>query len=280
MTREIKMIALDLDGTLLDDQKCLSQRNEAALKACAERGIEIVPCTGRNWNGVPDCVRQLPGVHYAITANGAVVEDVRNHKVIAETKLSNALACDILEMAKQFQTVMYDVYIGGQGYGQRNFLEQIETSGLPAFFQKMVLSNRRSVPDIIEEVRRQGIPCEKVNYMFRDPEARLCARNALLLREDVEVSSSYDFNLEINAAGATKGDAIIRLAGYLGIPKEQTMGFGDGENDRTMMKMAGIGVCMANGAETVRQMADYITVTNNEDGVAQAIEKLIFDRRR
>lgn len=85
------------------------------------------------------------------------------------------------------------------------------------------------------------------------------------------MSSSIPNNLEINAAGADKGGALIRLAARLGIPREATMSFGDGENDLSMIRMAGIGVAMANGEESVKEAADYITETNNEAGVAKAI---------
>lgn len=91
------------------------------------------------------------------------------------------------------------------------------------------------------------------------------------------VSSSLDNNLEINAPGATKGEAILRLAGHLGLCREQTMGFGDGENDMTMIRTAGIGVAMGNAVEALKAEADYVTVTNDEDGVADAIEKLVLN---
>ena len=99
MRREIRLIALDLDGTLLDSQKRLSARNEKALKECIARGIYIVPCTGRIWGGVPEFLRTLPGIRYAITTNGAIVEDVAEHKILDERKLGCAQAIDILEMA-------------------------------------------------------------------------------------------------------------------------------------------------------------------------------------
>ncbi|MCD8084203.1 MAG: Cof-type HAD-IIB family hydrolase [Clostridiales bacterium] len=278
MMSEIRLIALDLDGTLLDEEKRLSPRNEAALRKCAERGILLAPCTGRNWMGVPEFVRCLPGVDYAITVNGAVIEDVKHHQVLEETKLANRQALQLLELAKNSGAIMYDVYMGGRGYGEKRFLDNIEASGLPPFFQKLVLDTRKPVPDVTEEVRRQGIPVEKVNFMFRDMEERRRVKEMLVARGDVEVSASYEFNLEINAPGATKGEALVRLADRLGIQRCQTMGFGDGENDLTMMELAGIGVCMANGMETVKKKADYITATNQEDGVALAIEKLVLNR--
>ena len=125
--------------------------------------------------------------------------------------------------------------------------------------------------------RMLNLPVEKINYFFGDQQERARARRALQERGDVIVSSSLDNNLEINAPGATKGEAILRLAGHLGLRQEQTMGFGDGENDMTMIRTAGIGVAMGNAVEALKAESDYVTVTNDEDGVADAIEKLVLN---
>lgn len=274
---EIKLIALDLDGTLLDSRKRLSYKNEKALERCISEGIHIVPCTGRIWGGVPEFIRNFPGIRYAITTNGAVVEDILEQKVLSEQKLSCETALKILELARTFDT-MYDAYVDGVGLGEARFINHMERFGLPAELQKLVRSTRKVVPDTIAEVQRLNRPVEKINYFFGDPQERLRARAALLERDDVVVSSSFTYNLEINAPGATKGVALLRLAEHLGLAPEQTMGFGDGENDISMMRMAGVGVAMGNGMESVKAEADYITVTNDEDGVAAAMEKLLWNR--
>ena len=111
MKTDIRLIALDLDGTLLDSQKRLSARNEKVLRECIACGIYVVPCTGRIWSGVPGFLRTLPGIQYAITTNGAIVEDVEKHKILDERKLSCAQAIEILELAEKFHT-MYDAYVG------------------------------------------------------------------------------------------------------------------------------------------------------------------------
>lgn len=272
----IKLIALDLDGTLLDSQKRLSQRNEEVLKECIRRGIEIVPCTGRIWNGVPEFIRNIPGIHYAITINGAVVEDVVNHKCLYERKISIRNAVEILEMAKNYET-MYDAYVGGQGYGEARFLDDMERYGVNPGIRDMVRKTRIAVPDVAETIKELGMPVEKINYFFSDMQERSRARAALEARGDVVISSSFPTNLEINMIGATKGDGIRCLAEYLGLKPEETMGFGDGENDLTMMQMAGIGVAMGNGEEVVKAAADYVTDTNDADGVALAIEKFALN---
>jgi len=276
MRKEIKLIALDLDGTLLTTQKMLTDRNRGALQKCAEQGIEIVPCTGRIWKGVPEVVKNLPGVHYAITVNGAMVEDVRTCRTLDERKMNVQTALDILNMAGQFQT-MYDAYVDGLGYGEARFMEHMDAYGIPETLQTMILSTRIPVQDLISKIQAMARPVDKINYFFSDAAERLRAKQALELRHDVIVTSSFPENLEINGPGATKGEAIVRLADYLGIPREQTMGFGDGENDMTMMTMSGVGVAMGNAVDILKKHADYVTVTNDEDGVAAALEHFLWE---
>ena len=85
--KKIRLIALDLDGTLLDDKKSLTKRNREALLECMKQGIEVVPCTGRIWPGIPEFSRNLPGIQYAITVNGGMIENVARHQVLDERKL-------------------------------------------------------------------------------------------------------------------------------------------------------------------------------------------------
>ena len=112
--------------------------------------------------------------------------------------------------------------------------------------------------------------------VFRDQDARERMRERLGQMPELLVSSSLSCNLEINAAGADKGGALIRLADFLGIARESTMAFGDGENDLSMIRQAGLGVAMANGVPAVKEAAEYVTLSNEEAGVAAAIRRFVL----
>lgn len=271
----IKLIALDLDGTLLDSKKRLSPANEAALKKCISMGINIVPATGRMIFGIPEFIREIPGVRYAITANGGRVVDMLEDVEISSALLPMDLAVEILEFAKTTKAA-YDPYLNGKGAMEARFLNHLEDYGLEAGIHEMVLKTRDVVSDSIEYVKQWNKPVEKINMFFGDMEERTRVKGILEQRPELVVSSSLYNNLEINAAGATKGNGLLNLAAYLGIPIQQTMAFGDGGNDLTMIQKAGIGVVMENGDENLKQYADYITVSNDEDGVANAIKKLVL----
>lgn len=274
--KTIGIIALDLDGTLLDSQKRLSQRNREILERCARMGIHIVPATGRAVDGLTESVRGLPGVDYAITTNGGTVADLAGGGSLKRCTLTNTKALEILEIVKRYRA-MYDPYIDGRGITQPEFIEHMEDYGLSRVIQSMVLSTRDVVPNIVNYVRASRKDVEKVNVYLADVKDADLLRKDLGAVDDIVISSSLYNNLEINAVGATKGNALMWLADYLGIDRSATMAFGDGENDISMLQAAGTGVAMGNGLETVKAAADEITLTNDEDGVAAAIERLIFN---
>lgn len=273
----IKLIATDLDGTFVDDRKNMIDENIQALAACAERGIQIVPATGRTIIGIPDELKNLPGVRYAITVNGAVVVDLKTEEVISSCLLKAETAVKIMELVRDCEDdIMYDAYVGGIGYTRQSFWDNLAHYVPNQGIHDLVRKTRKPVPDNIEYIRENCEYVDKINLFFVKEEARVRMRNVLADIPGILVSSSLSNNLEINAAGADKGNALIRLAAHLGIRQEETMAFGDGENDISMIRMAGFGVAMENAEECVKAVADHITVTNNEAGVAAAIRKFVL----
>lgn len=271
----IKLIALDLDGTLLNSKKQITEGNLRALKRCIEQGILIVPCTGRTVDGIPEAVRSIPGIRYGITTNGAVIEDMEQNQVIDSNLLSWELALELLQFVDPYP-VMYDPYIERRGITEAKFLNHLTDYGLSPVLQDLVINTRDLHSNIIDYVKKNQKPVEKINLFFGDMQLRQRLRTILEKRSDILVTSSIPNNLEINALDATKGDALLRLASHLGLKVDQTMAVGDGENDLSMIQKAGVGVAMKNGIDELKKIADYITGTNEEDGVASAICKLAF----
>lgn len=273
--KPIKIIALDLDGTLLSSEKKLSEKNRQALTDCAARGIHIVPTTGRAAAGVPAQVLSLPGVRYAITTNGGAVADLQTGAVLERQTISNSQALSLLRMADRYD-VMYDPYIEGRGITEPRFINHMERYHLTPVLQEMVRATRDVKPNILEYVERCGKQVEKINVFAADLKDREALRRELSGEPGIVITSSMYHNLEINAESATKGRALMWLADYLGIGRGATMAFGDGENDVSMIQAAGLGVAMENGVEAARQAAGYITASNDADGVAAAIERFIL----
>ena len=268
---DIRIIALDLDGTLLDSDKNLSEANRAALAAAAAKGILVVPTTGRFFGMMPPAVRDLPFVRYAITVNGAQVYDRETDTAIVREELPLAQALEIMRFLDGFD-VIYDCYQDNWGRMTQAMQEKAEEYAQCPHYVKMIREFRKPYPDLKEYLAEQGRDVQKIMLFARDP----AVRDRILADiqthfDDLAVSTSTFNNLEINVATAHKGRAIERFAAHFGWTLANCMAFGDGLNDLSMVKMAGTGVAMANAAPEVRAAADYVTLSNDEDGVAAAL---------
>ncbi|WP_251493393.1 Cof-type HAD-IIB family hydrolase [Otoolea muris] len=268
----IKLIALDLDGTLLTTDKRITARTRAAIEECEKRGIEIVPATGRAMRAVPAEILELPGVRYGIFTNGASVWDIREEKSIAAQYIDWQTALKAIEILERYP-MLYDLYIEGRGICEAQFLERLEEFGVPPENCRIIRSSRQPVPNLIAYLKEFHPPVQKINLIFREKAVKAEVRRELSQIDALSVTSSLPWNLEVNAQGATKGGGLERLRAHLNISREETMAFGDGENDLPMLQAAGLGIAMENGADFLKKQADIITLTNDRDGVAAAIEQ-------
>lgn len=276
MPEPIRIIAFDLDGTLLDTNKELSRENLAAMERAAAAGIELVPTTGRFFDAMPAPVRELPFLHYAITINGATVADLRSGETIYRAEMPWRLAVDIM---KELDTlpVVYDCYMGNRAYMTAALKEKIDATVASPHYRRMLRDLRISVPDLKEYLTGQKQDVQKIQFFSPDDALRRRLLRELPLRyAGVYASTSVPDNVEINEVHANKGEALMVLAGYLGVPRAATMAFGDGLNDLSMIQDAGIGVAMANGCEDVKKLADWIAPSCDESGVARGINKFCF----
>ena len=279
--RDIRIIALDLDGTLLDSQKRLSRGNVEALEYAAAKGVHIVPTTGRFFGMMPEAVRELPFVRYAITVNGAQVYDRERDEAIVREEIPLARAVEIMEMLDGFD-VIYDCYRNNWGWMSAALQNKAQGYATDEHYLKMVREFRRPVADLkrhLLDTAAEG-DVQKVMLFSRndDPEKKelqAVGKEMASRFPEIKVTSSTWNDLEFNNPSAHKGSSLARFAEHLGCGIENCMSLGDGLNDLTMIKAAGIGVAMENAVAEVKASADYITGTNDEDGVAKAIYKFV-----
>ena len=273
MKKDIRIIALDLDGTLLNSDKELTERNYRALAAAAAKGIEIVPTTGRFYDAMPAVIRELPFVNYAITINGAQVANVRTGEVLYRAEIPWQQAVEIMTFLDTLP-VVYDCFMDNAAWMTAALQEKIDDYTDDVHYRKMVRQLRAPVPELKAFITDLGHDVQKSQFFTMD-----AALRARMLRElpqmfpGIVTSSALKHNVEINQVRANKGEAVLALAAHLGYGAEHVMTFGDGLNDISMIEAAGTGVVMANGFDEVKACADYITDDCDHDGVAAAIEK-------
>ena len=270
--KEIRLIGLDLDGTTLTSQKELTPHTKEVLEACIRQGIEVLPATGRVWSGIPKYMTDIEGVRYIISSNGASVVELSTGKAVYTNGIAWERALEIFDILEGYDT-FYDVYAMGNGWCEGRFLDHLEKYKIEPLIEQLVRRSRTRVDDLRRWLREHQAPVEKINMFFSDIEKRQRVYEELSNIPDLAVTCSLANNLEINHCTCNKGDALLNLGKILGIPMEQIMACGDGNNDLEMVRQAGVGVAMENGEAIVKEAADFVTKTNDEEGVAFAIEK-------
>lgn len=268
---QYKMIALDLDGTLTNSRKEVSERNKLALKNAADRGVHIVLASGRPLVGILPVaemvdLKTLGG--YMLAYNGAHIVDATTGETILQTTLPEEYYDDIISYGRKFDDVTILTYnhTGAITLDDTNAYAKLEANINKVPLQKV--TDLRAALD--------GPVCKF-----------LCVGNYEHLRsiqtslketygDQLNVFFSETYFLEIVPNGIDKAASLGKLLEKLGLTREQLIACGDGLNDITMIDFAGLGVAMDNAQEALRSRADFITDTNDADGVAEVIEKFVL----
>lgn len=270
----VKLIALDMDGTLLrDDHATISERNRNAMKEAIRRGIWVVPASGRTRSMLPPVLTSMEGIRYVLTSNGAVVVDLKENRELYANRIATATVQRLLPLLASYQ-VIPQVYLRGSMLVDRDSVKWLLEQPLAEGVRNLAASNLNPVDSLEKAVSNGGVEKITINYipahlyqsLWQDIEAIA----------DVVPVSSIQGNIEINSKTANKGDGLIHLCRAIDVPLDQTMAVGDAGNDVEMLQAAGVSVAMGNAFEAARAAARYVTATNEEDGVALAIERYAF----
>ena len=293
----IRLVALDLDGTLLNREGHVTPRTRAALQAAVDKGVYIVPATGRPLASLPPEVAQLPGIRYVITCNGAAVWDLGTDPVGAVySRYSNAKehrtstpVCLLhslmpVETAREAFAVCEschaDLRIFSDGYActdARSIALAAARAAKKDGTEACQPNDGRFtiLRDQSEWMSRHAHEVEKFCMFFHSVKEAQQYLPRFMAIEGVEVVQGSPDNIEVTAAGVNKGESLLALADHLGIPCEATLAVGDSENDRAMLEKAGVAAVMANGMEQIRKLADIVSENDNDhDGVAEIFARL------
>ena len=274
MTRDIQLVAIDLDGTLLRDDKSLSQENVDAIKEAIEQGVQVVICTGRTLPSIQYLSKQLPQGHgdeYLILQNGAVIHQLPDLNIVHETILTEGDRQAIYDIFKEYrseevQMVAFDP--------DKLYLVDDETANPTVVQDAKTLSTDITLAKFEEVLNLETLYKIVVfgGVEFIDDYLEKIPND---LYEQVHIVRSLPVAIEFIPKLANKANGLNALIQQLDIKAENIMTIGDELNDYEMVKMAGLGVAMENGHPEVKRVADELTLTNNENGVAHAIRKFV-----
>ena len=283
----MKLIASDLDGTLLNENGLVSERNAEAIKKAQDNGIVFVAATGRSWEAASKPLQAAGITSPIISLNGAVMYD-ENDEELRSITMDKAVCKQILSVCRAGD--MYLEFFTNKGIfseSREYFIEvlvDIMKSANPKLTDEDIRehANRRFQMEPVKFIDNYDLIFEmedlviyKVLGFTLVPENLVGVREKLTGEEGITITSSGDINLEFNHPDAQKGLALQDLANRLDIEMKDVMAMGDNWNDVSMLQSAGRGIAMGNASEGIKQLADEVTMSNIDDGVAVSIENVL-----
>ncbi|KRM26842.1 MULTISPECIES: Cof-type HAD-IIB family hydrolase [Limosilactobacillus] len=270
----IKMVAIDIDGTLINDNRQITPKTVAAIKKASQQGIKIVLCTGRPMTGVRAYLDQLSLANredeYVVSFNGALAQTTSGNVMVDYSISFNDYAdwvnyCLKEGVHSQIETRDY-IYTTNQNLSYYTIYESELVSMLVRYRS---LDEMARIQDQYTIAKAMMVDDKKkIDQAVKDLPEELANRFSIVRSED--------FYLEFMHKEASKGKALDRLSSELGLTADEVMALGNAQNDNSMLEFAGLGVAMGNSVDKALAVADVVTGDNNHDGVAQAIEKYVF----
>ena len=278
--KAIKLLALDVDGTLFDDSGKISQASIDAMNQAREAGIEVVPTSGRDYDGIPWDQLKNVDIDYVITTNGSAVYEAKTKKCLYEKYLDSGKMIPIFEYLLK-KEIYINVFVDGVNYTPVQVYSYIDNLDLPDYVIQHMKENRKGITDLIEYLKNGDAKMQKATLNFQKQENgeflnRKEVQEYLEKCPDIKVVDGGFDNLEFTKAGTNKAAGLKFLAGHLGMTMDEVMAVGDSENDIEMLREAGLGIAMGNASSEVKEVADEITLDNEHEGVAAAIGKYIL----
>ncbi|GAA0753085.1 Cof-type HAD-IIB family hydrolase [Clostridium sartagoforme] len=280
MNQKIKLICIDMDGTLLNSNHEISERNKETLRQAKKLGVNIAITTGRLF-GSARYYSNLIGIENTpvIASNGAYIKTNYEDIPILENSIPKEIAIEIYKIIKK-----HNLKINFNSWDTLMREDEVPDDHAYTIMNKQLPEDKKVKfiinSDFISAIESfdgkilKGIVIERENL-----DNLWAAKDELkeIFGDKLHVVSSGTDNIEIMIGTTSKGNAVAHLADILNVTAEEVMCIGDSENDISMLKFAGIGVAMGNGLQITKDIADYITDTNDNDGVAKAVEHFVLN---
>jgi Cof subfamily protein (haloacid dehalogenase superfamily) len=283
---KVKLIASDMDGTLINQDRQISEENANAIKQAQEQGIHVVIATGRSYKEAIHLLKAAGIICPVICVNGAEIRSAAGEKLKSVPLRQNQF--EQVQQTLAEQDIYYEMYTNVGTFSDNpekavKVIADIIRSANPeqSLEDARNLAKGRFIkaeitytPSYAEILSREGIEIYKLLCFSMDDQKLEQVQNQLGSNETLAVSTSGDHNLEITDSGAQKGLALSEFAASLGISMEETMAIGDHYNDVSMLTRVGFSVAMGNAEAEIKAVSRFTTAPNTEHGVARAIQEL------
>lgn len=271
-----ELIALDLDGTLLNSARQITPGTRTAIGQARACGVKVIPCSGRHFSGTRPVAMQAGMGDVIICGNGALVTTWQGETIFA--KMLNPSRClELLEFCEEYR-------LGSNLYAD-DVLYTLIPNSVTKYYEQLneqlaadIHCSCRFVSDMRAAIEENAEKILKFEIFPLPDEPRRVLLDVLERCPDMSEEGNLRTSVELHASGVNKGTGLAEAARYFGIPMENVMAIGDGENDVTMLKMAGMGAAMGNAVSEAKAAADIVLPSNNEDGVAWAIHQFVHEK--
>lgn len=286
-----KLIAMDLDGTLLNSYGEVSKENKEAIKKAEEKGIEVVIASGRMKGAIDSIAEEIEATNYIISGNGAILYDNKNNEILYEAFLKKEKVLQIIKMCEE-NSIYYDIYTENEIIAKSLNYNVLYYN----YENSKKTENRQTKINIIEDIYKyventninivKITICDDNQYIFKRIANKLSKINEIDVLEvehmsrkiiksgTEEVNIGYYYT-EIMSKGVDKWTAIKKLIEHLGIQEKEVIAIGDNVNDKEMVENAGIGVAVSKSWLESKKIGDVFVADNNSNGVAEAINRYI-----
>lgn len=273
---DIKLIAVDMDGTLLDDHSKVSEENLKAIRRLSKKGISVVPVTGRTYHEIPVEVRDEEYVKYFVFSNGSGIYE-KGKGIMYSSTIERDTAVGIYALLTSYETFI-EIYSGGYPWADKNKVnkESFDYYKINPRFQQVIMEKRKRAEDFGAMLKNESLKPELFDAFFRDMSDRAeCLERIHNRYPEIEVVSSMGNNLEIMNKSTNKGTGLKRLCEMLSVDIGRTLALGDSKNDMDMFKAAGISYAVSNACDEIKAATNGIICSNNEN-VIQYVEENIL----
>ena len=288
-----KMIAIDLDGTSLNGFAQMTVETRKAIQEASKCGVEPIIASGRNINAIKAIAEEIGCINYVIAGNGGVIYDLKNNKILYENYIPKEKALEIINICEK-NSIYYSVYTNRTiitSSLKYNVLYYNKENEKKEDSKKTHITLVDSVPEYIKELKEEVLKvfiCDKEKTIFNSilkkfenvkdidilDVSHMCRK--MIKQGTIDVPIEYYYT-EISSINADKWNALEIIMEKLGITSKEVIAIGDNMNDKKMISNASLGIAMGNSEPSVKDLADYITDSNDEEGVTKAIDKFIIN---